>query len=288
MNQLFGDLFNTKILELEKYSLSLMDVVVFIAILVGARVLVWILTLILQKSLIKRTKVDQGRRFAFIQIIKYFIYTISVVVAIESLGLNLGVLLASSAALFVGLGLGLQQTFNDFISGIILLFEGSIEVGDVVEVGSLVGRVKEIGIRTSKVETRESIYIIVPNSKFVGDNVTNWSHNRKSTRFDITVGVAYGSDVDLVKKCMLGCAKRHNLIVKTPAPFVRFANFGNSSLDFELYFWTDEAFWVENTKSDLRFMIDKLFREHEITIAFPQRDIHIKTNEAGLGNKSNS
>jgi small-conductance mechanosensitive channel len=195
---------------------------------------------------------------------------------LDTLGIRLTLLLAGSAALLVGIGLGLQQVFKDIVSGFFLLFEGNLKVGDVVELEGDVGIVKEIGFRTTKIENRDNIILIIPNSKFIGENVINWSHIEQKTRFSVDVGVAYGSDVELVKKVLLECARDHQEVTEYPKPFVRFDDFGNSSLDFQLFFWTDNAFRVENIKSDLRFAIDKKFRENKITIPFPQRDVHIK------------
>ena len=141
-----------------------------------------------------------------------------------------------------------------------------------------IGKVKEITFRTTKIETRDNIILIVPNSKFLDSNVINWSHIQKRTRFYVQVGVAYGSDVELVEKVLLESTNNHKDISKTPKPFVRFYDFGSSSLDFQVYFWTDKSFEVENIKSDLRFEIDKQFRKNKIQIPFPQRDVHIKSN----------
>jgi len=136
--------------------------------------------------------------------------------------------------------------------------------------------VKNIGFRTTKIENRDNIIMIIPNSRFIGENVINWSHIEQKTRFSVDVGVAYGSDVELVKKVLLECAYKHQEVTDYPKPFVRFLDFGNSSLDFQLYFWTDNAFRVENIKSDLRFAINNIFKKNGITIPFPQRDVHIK------------
>ena len=208
---------------------------------------------------------------------------LAIILAIESVGIDITWLIGASAALLVGIGMGMQQTFNDIISGIIILFEGTIEVGDVLEIDELVGTIREIRLRTCKIETRESIVVIVPNSKFVTSNVINWSHNNKTTRFNVEVGVAYGSDVGLVKKVLLECADKHGEVLKKPFAFVRFEGFGESSLDFRLFFWTNRIWEVENIKSDLRFMIDDRFRESGITIPFPQRDVHFypNNNESG-------
>lgn len=220
---------------------------------------------------------DRGNVAAILKLIQYFAYTIAVVILLENIGVNMTVLLTGSAALLIGVGLGLQQLFYDIVSGILLLFEGTIRVGDIVEVKQqIVGRVMDIGLRTSKIETRENTYVIVPNSKFISGDVVNWSHITTSTRFSVAVGVAYGSDVQLVKKCLLQAASEEKGVEELPAPFVRFDDFGDSALIFDVYFWTTDTFLVENMKSDMRFKIDHLFRENNIQIPFPQRDLHIK------------
>ena len=166
--------------------------------------------------------------------------------------------------------------FFDIVSGVILLFEGTIRVGDIVDIGGLVGKVRKVDFRTSKIETRDNQVIIVPNSKLVEDNVINWSHNRSQTRFVIKVGVAYGSDMRLVQRLLIEAAKEHPSVSKLHAPLARLVDFGESSVDFELLFWSSDSFRIEFIKSDIRFEIDRLFREHGVTIPFPQRDVHMK------------
>ena len=191
-------------------------------------------------------------------------------------GLKLTVLWGAGAALLVGIGFGLQQIFADLISGIFLLFEGNLKEDDVVELtNGTICRVTFIGARTSKVKTRDDVILIIPNSHFISQEVINWSHIESQTRFDVGVGVAYGSDVQLIKKVLLECAHVNPDISFSPVPFVRFQNFGDSSLDFSLYFWTANTFRVENIKSDIRFAIEKFFRENNIQIPFPQRDVHM-------------
>ncbi|MFY0672313.1 MAG: mechanosensitive ion channel [Bacteroidia bacterium] len=236
-----------------------------------------VIKLVLTRKVVTRG-MDKGSISAVVQLIRYFAYTIAIAILLDSLGFKTTALLASSTALLVGIGLGLQQVFYDLISGIILLFEGTIRVGDVVEIKhEYVGKVMHIGIRTSKIETRENTYIIVPNSKFISGDVVNWSHITTSTRFKVVVGVAYGSNVELVRDLLLQAAENQQHIESEPKPFVRFNDFGDSALVFELYFWTNKTFTVENLKSDLRFEIDRLFRAHDVTIPFPQRDLHIKS-----------
>lgn len=242
-------------------------------------VITWLLLWTIKKVFFRRISsklIDKGIGYSVYTILKYIIWVIAITLTLDSIGVKITILLAGSAALLVGIGFGLQQFFKDLLSGVLLLFERSLTVGDVVQLEEIIGRVKEIGLRTSKIITRDNITVIIPNSKFVEDNVINWSAIDVLTRFHVDVGVAYGSDVKLVEKVLLDCAKAYKDIASNPTPFVRFNNFGESSLDFQLYFWTHNSFWVENIKSDMRFAIDKAFREHKIQIPFPQRDVHIK------------
>ncbi|MEM6321728.1 MAG: mechanosensitive ion channel domain-containing protein, partial [Bacteroidota bacterium] len=182
----------------------------------------------------KKNQVDAGRKFAFTQFTKYIIYTVAILMALEALGIKLSVLWGGAAALLVGIGLGLQQTFNDLVSGLILLIEGSVEVGDIIQVDGLIGKVESINIRTSQIGTRDNVSILVPNSKLVGENAINWSHTPTPARFQIRVGVSYNSDVDLVTSLLLKAAETHPKVLKTPTPTVQFIDFGSSSLDFDI------------------------------------------------------
>lgn len=254
----------------------LMVALIFLLIRIG----LWFLHEFFHESTFaKRMKIDGGRRQAVFQIGKYALYLVGGLLVLGSLGIDMSVLAASSAAFFVVIGLGLQNTFNDFLSGIILLFEGTIEVGDIVEVGSLFGRVQEIRLRTSIVQTPDQVSIIVPNSKFTGDNVVNWSHNKQDRRFHVEVGVRYGSNVPLVRKVLRGVAFEHGRLLNKPEPKVWFKEFGDSALIFHLLFWVDRTFDIEEIKSDLRYKIDVEFRKHDIQIPFPQRDLHIKSDD---------
>lgn len=262
----------------EKFSIHIYNLFIILALLFLIRGLSFAIEYWFDLR-IESQKLDRGRGKSFLQIVKYLVWLVGIVVVIASMGFQITLIIASISALLIGVGFGLQHIFNDFFSGIIILFDGSIEVDDVVEVEGVVGRVLDIGLRVSKVLTRDNVVIIVPNSRFTGRHVINWSHNEDLTRFYVPVGVAYGSDVRLVEKLLLDVAKAHSQIVKTPAPFVRFNDFGDSSLDFQLYFWTANDFLVENIKSDLRFEIDHQFRENKIVIPFPQRDLHLKTKD---------
>lgn len=248
-----------------------------ILILLLARLFVWFLTQIFLSSYYSSREVDLGSRYAINQLVSYFIYVIAIVLALDNMGVQMTVLWGGLAALLVGVGLGLQQTFNDLFSGILLLFERSVEVGDVVEIKGDIGNVKRIGLRTSLIETRDNVTLIIPNSKLVMDGIINWTHFDSKVRFKIPIGVAYGTDTEKVKALLLQ-AVDHPRILDRPAPFVRFINFGDSSLDFELLFYSTNFSGINDVKSDIRFEIDRLFRMNNIEIPFPQRDVWIRKN----------
>ncbi len=259
--------------------LTITSIIFGFLILLAARLFAWLMIQLVLYSYYKRKSINIGSQYAINQLLKYIIYTIAAFITIDSIGIDMTLIWGGAAALLVGIGLGLQQTFNDLISGIILLFERTVEVGDVVNVNELIGTVKKIGLRTSLVETFDNITVIVPNSKLIVDNVINWSHYDNKARFHINIGVAYGSNTALVKKLLLRVARENIYVLDYPMPIVRFINFGDSSLDFQLHFWTRNFIVIEDIKSDARFEIDRLFREHNISIPFPQRDVWIKKED---------
>ncbi|MEL6255971.1 MAG: mechanosensitive ion channel domain-containing protein [Bacteroidota bacterium] len=228
----------------------------------------------------KRLTMDQGRRMAIYQIFQYLAYLLAIIVIISSLDVDLRAILVGSAALFVGLGLALQNTFADILSGVLILFDGTIEVGDwlVVKGRNIEGEVKEIRLRTTIIETLDSSSIIVPNRMFSDSDILNWSYNDRETRFSVEVGVAYGSNLQQVRKVLKSCAENHGRVMKSPEPKVLFTNFGESSLDFQLVYWLEDFKDHQSVESDIRFMIDSDFRKNNISIPFPQRDLHIITD----------
>lgn len=270
------------LVEINNFSLTLYNILLVIAILIGTRFISYAARLIIKKTFEAKHINDLGKQYTLIKVITYFLYVLGIVLGLQAIGLNVGLLIASSAALFVGLGLGLQSIFQDIVSGFILLFEGVIKKGDIVEIDKTVGQVEQLDIRTSKIRSRDGIIIVVPNSKLTSNDVINWSHSNRITRFKITVGVAYGSDTLLVKNILEDCAKKHADVLNNYPVHTRFEDFGESSLIFELYFWAEKTWEIEFIKSDLRFSIDAAFREKGIRIPFPQRDLHIVSNKTGL------
>lgn len=266
-----------EIFSYDDYVIKVKRIVVVLFILLFTKIILWII----KKGLYRRFqlgKVDIGNTFALFQIVKYVVWVTAIAFLLESLGVKITLLLAGSAALLVGIGLGLQQTFNDIISGIILLSERSIKIGDVLEIDGDIIKIQTIGIRTSKGANRDEISIIIPNSLITTTKVINWSHQSKKTRFKINVGVAYGSNVDLVIKILEESAIEHPDISNRELIDARLMNFGNSSLDFQLYFFSKNIFRIEKVKSDIRKIINKKFIENNISIPFPQMDVYIKQN----------
>ena len=240
-----------------------------------------LILVLIKKTLFRKRKInefDKGNAYALFQIIRYVIWVVAVGLVLETIGIKVTVLIAGSAALLVGIGLGLQQTFNDVLSGIILLSEKSIKIDDILEIDGDIVKMQSIGLRTSKGLNTDDISIIIPNSLITTNKVINWSHQTKKTRFRIDVGVAYGSDVDLVIKTLEDSAFEHPDTSDRELTEARLVNFGNSSLDFQVLFFSKNIFRINKVKSDIRRIINKKFTENNISIPFPQMDLHLKSN----------
>ncbi|GAB2784787.1 mechanosensitive ion channel [Rhabdobacter roseus] len=269
--------------KVKDYEITVFDILLIVIFFLLSKLLILSISSVLRQGFFRRKQVDAGRQEAVIQLVRYFTYTIFFILALEVAGVRLSILLAGSAALLVGVGLGLQQTFNDLVSGLILLFEGSINVGDIVELNNgLVGRVTNVGLRTSTVETRDSIGIIVPNSKFINDNIINWSHNRSLTRFIVQFRASYRNDPAQVTALLLASAKAHPELAPDPEPTVRLRDFGDSGVYYELLFWTFSAWRIEYIKSDIRFDAFARFRAAGIEVPYPQQDLHLRSGWEGL------
>ncbi|MEM7574426.1 MAG: mechanosensitive ion channel domain-containing protein [Bacteroidota bacterium] len=260
-------------------SITIRSVLTGMLVIFMIRVAVKLLIGFAFNSYYRNSQLDQGSQYAINRLFTYFAYLIGFLLTLEVAGLDLVGLWAGAAALLVGVGIGLQQTFNDLICGVIILFERSVKVGDVLDISGSVGTVRKIGTRTSTLETRDSIVVYVPNSKLIGENVVNWSQTERKARFILKVGVAYGSNTQLVKELLTKAAAEHKAIMKFPAPIIRFTDFGSSSLDFEILFFSKEFIRIEDVKSDLRFAIDTSFRDQGVEIPFPQRDLWLRNPE---------
>lgn len=218
---------------------------------------------------------DKNKFVSIFQFVQYLVYLFVIMFTLNASGVNISVLLTASAAIFLGLGFALQQLFQDLISGILIILDQSLRVGDIIEIDGKVCRVEKISLRSTKAVTRNLRVMVIPNHKFLTDILFNWTQNSEIIRENIEVGVAYGSDTELVKRILIDCVSRHESVLKKPEPVVMFENFGDSSLDFAVYFFVNDAFTVPRVKSELRFEIDRQFRLNKITIPFPQRDVHL-------------
>jgi small-conductance mechanosensitive channel len=251
-----------------------------VAFIVTSFVLRWIRSLLTRKM-----QADDKLKFVSIfKFIKYVVYIVVILFTMSAAGIDITILITASAALFVGLGLALQELFQDIIGGIFIILDKSLRVGDIIEIDGKVGKVFEIKLRTTRAITRDDKIIIIPNHHFISDIVFNYTQNHKTTRENVKVGVAYGSNVQLVTDILLEIVTEQKGILKNPKPFVLFDEFGDSALLFSVHFYLSDSFSDPKLKSMLRYKIDDKFRKNNVTIPFPQRDVHIFQHAAVVAN----
>jgi len=285
MNWLLGQLqeilqgvsgiFSTPMFEVggNRYSLSLMLtlLVIVIAVFWVSRFLSnWI-----KRGLLIRIGLDRGSREVIAAFIRYLLSILGMLIVLQTAGVNLSSLTLFAGVLGIGIGFGLQNLASNFISGITLLIEQPMRVGDFVEVDKLLGTVENISIRSTTIRTLDAVSVIVPNVRFVENNIINWSHRDSRCRIHISVGVAYGSDTLLVSEALLDAARKSSRVLTDPPPKVWLKRFGDSSLDFELLVWIDQPSESEPIKSGLNFLIERELRQKGVEIPFPQRDLRI-------------
>ncbi|HEX7517350.1 MAG TPA: mechanosensitive ion channel domain-containing protein [Chthoniobacterales bacterium] len=221
---------------------------------------------------------DRSLQYAIAQIVSNLVLVVGIFIVLENTGIHLGALTVFAGAVGVGVGFGLQNIASNFISGLVILAERPITIGDRVEVAGLAGQVELIRARSTVIRTNDNIAMIVPNTKFIDSPVTNWTYGDPRVRFRIPVGVAYGSDVNKVREALIAAGKSHPHVLHDPAPSVFLKQFGESAIDFELVVWSSEmSHRPSRFKSDLNFAIEEKFREAGIEIPFPQRDLHIRS-----------
>lgn len=218
---------------------------------------------------------DKSKFVGIFQFIQYLVYVFVVMFTLNAAGINISVLLTASAAIFIGLGFALQQLFQDVISGVLIILDQSLHVGDIIEVNDRVCKVEKISLRSTKAVTRNNRVMVIPNHKFLTDVIINWTQNSSDVRDFVTVRVSFGTDTTLVKELLLQCANQHLEVLPNPKPMVFFEDFGDSALVFSLYFYVSEGFKLPKIQSEVRFAIDQAFRSNKIIIPFPQRDVHV-------------
>jgi len=252
-----------------------LSIVTAIGIVIAARIIAGIVARSAGK-LFRARGADHGVEFAVAKIIRYAITILGVFVGVSTIGVNMSAVLAAGAVLLVGIGFGLQKMAENFISGLILLVERPVRKGDFIEVGHVLGTVHDIGLRATEVHSRDGITVFVPNAELVSGAVVNHSFPTTTLRIWVKVGVAYGTDLDVVKKVLLDVARAEPLVIDTPSPEVRHDGFGDSAINLALLVWIAHAKDDLIALSKLRFAIDRAFRAHGIAIPFPQRDVHLR------------
>ena len=272
------DLLNVVIFDVKGSDFTLLTL---LFIIISSILLVFLskrLSKLLVKNVLNKYIKDSGVSDSIGTIFRYSVIVIGFITIFQSAGFDLSTLGLLAGALGVGIGFGLQNVTNNFISGIIILFERPIKVGDRIEVGDINGDVHSISMRSTTVITNDNISVIVPNSEFINSQVINWSHNDRRVRFKFPVGVSYNEDPQKVREVVLEVANEHPGVLENPSPDLWFEGYGDSSLDFHLTVWTSSFIQRPGVfKSQLYYEIFKKFKEHKIEIPFPQRDLHLKS-----------
>jgi small-conductance mechanosensitive channel len=278
----FGEFLKTPLLDIDGIPVKpkVMHIFILAVLFFISKIAVNLLNVYLDRLAQRKKELDEGSKYIYLQLARYFIYIIAIFIFLKSLEVELTALITAFAGLFIAFAFGLQDLFKDLVSGFVLLFEGAIRVGDIIEIkeGSgaepLVAKVLRINLRTTKIETRDSNIYIIPNSRLTQEYVENWNFGSTLTRFKIPVRIAFGSDTELAKKLLIQAALSHPKVKKNKDIFVRLLNFGDNGLELDLVFYADQNWRIEIVKSEIRFEIDRLFREYGVIIPYPQRVLH--------------
>jgi len=252
-------------------------VVAAVAILYGSFIVSWAVQTVFMEEVLRRRQVDLGVRMSMARLVHYVLILVGFMIALSALGFDLKNITILGGALGIGIGFGLQTVVSNFVCGLILLFERPLKVGDVIELGNQMGKVKKLGLRATVVQTFDQAEVVVPNTDLISNQVTNWTLADRRIRFTISVGVAYGSDIGLVMKTLNEIAEENSLVLQDPAPQVLFSVLGASSLDFDFRIWIANINDRRQVQSELLIEIDRRFRELEIEIPFPQSDLHLRS-----------
>jgi small-conductance mechanosensitive channel len=280
VNEIFynflDSMLNTKI-SVGTATFSMGSVLLFFFIIWLSVIISDMIRAVLEDDVLNRVSLKKGVPRMISVIVRFSLISVGIFLAVSAVGMPLNQLTIIISAFSVGIGFGLQNVVNNFVSGIVLLFERPVQIGDAVEVNNLIGSVKSMGIRSSNIRTFDGAEVIVPNANLISNEVINWTLSDKKRRIEIFSGVAYGSDVHRVKEILLSILKHHPDILEEPEPLVLFNDLGESSLDFRLLFWIDNFDKWIIIKSEIIFKIHDALKEANIKIPFPQRDLHIKS-----------
>lgn len=276
----FGKIWNFKVLAIDKHPVTVGKLLVALFVLIFGIIAAKFLLRAFANRLLARSQLKETTASAIQKMFTYFAYLLVALFALRIINVPVAAFAFLGGAMAIGVGFGAQNLINNFISGFILMAERPISIGNLIEVDGVLGQVEEIGARCTRVRTGENIHILVPNSAFLEKNITNWTLSDQKIRTKVVAGVIYGSPVHEVRDLLIKAAKDNDKVLRDPEPFVVFADFGDNALTFEVYFWISIRRVIERRliESEVRFRIDELFREAEIVIAFPQRDVHLDTS----------
>lgn len=262
--------------QLGDHHFTLASVLQILAVLTVAQVIFWVTRAALRR-IFKNSSMEEGTRFMITRLLRTLIYTLGAIIALETAGVDLQALWFGSAALLVGVGIGLQNFFNDVVSGFVLLFEGGVRVGDELEVDGMLVRVERIDLRSTRVVTRFGNLIVMPNGLISGQTVRNFTQGDTASLLKVDVNVEYGADLEKVRSILLKAAKSEEGVIRKSQVSVLFTDFAESGQKFSVFFWVEEPWQRLTISSNVRFKISEAFQEHDITIPFPQRDLHLRT-----------
>ncbi|MFC2084629.1 mechanosensitive ion channel family protein [Bacteroidota bacterium] len=281
MNEIITELKNIidyPIFTINQTPVSILSILIFILILLGFYIIARIIKSRLLSKILSKFRIEEGIQFTLTRLTQYIIFFVGVVVAFQFIGIDLSGLAVILGFLSVGIGFGLQNITSNFIAGLILLFERPIKVGDRVTVGDTEGDVTNITIRSTTIRSLNNISIIVPNSDFISNSVINWSHGDKKIRVDLEVGVSYNSDLDVVLRALKEVAVENKEVLNDPEPEIHLKTFGDSSWNMNMRVWIPDPKRFYYASSDLNCAIVRKFRENNIEIPFPQRDLHLRSS----------
>ena len=274
-----GRFLNYTLFELNQTPVSISSIFMFLFMMIVFLAVSRLLNRVLLKRILHRFQIQESKTYTMIRINHYLIMIVGAIVSFQFIGINLSGLAFIFGLLSVGIGFGLQNITSNFISGLILLFEQPIKIGDRVLVGETEGDVLSINMRSTTIRSLNNVSIIVPNSEFISSNVVNWSHDDNKIRIDVEVGVSYNSDLDTVLNSLNEVARESDSVLKRPASDVIFKNFGDSSWNMILRVWIADAKLHHLIRSEINCAIVRKFRQNNIEIPYPQRDLHLRSPE---------
>jgi small-conductance mechanosensitive channel len=271
-----------------KYELFVVDtlgvtvgkIILAFMILIAGIIFSGFFTRLIRRQLLVRLKMSLSATAITEKLIYYSSLLVVTFIAMRSVNIPMTAFTFLGGAVAIGVGFGAQKLINNFISGFILMIEHPVKVGDIIQTDSGLGKIEDIGARCTRVLTFDNVHLLVPNSHFLENNITNWTHNDNMVQAMVTVGIVYGSATELAKNQLLQAAHEHSEVLENPEPYVLFDDFGDNALLFTLFFWimVDQVTDRKRIESDVRFIIDEFFREAKLVMAFPQREVHLDTN----------